>query len=92
METSDVACGEPVVRKEECFPFDIGLVIFTISKASNAEKYNFINNVWKPTLDYSFPTSIETGRKLRKCRHKLLVRYTWLAYSKYFDGLFCLPR
>ena len=76
MATSVVARGDPVVRKEECSPFDIGLVISTISKASNAEKYNFINNVWKPTLDFSFPASIETGAKLRKCRHEWLVRYT----------------
>ena len=43
MATSAVARGEPVVPKEECSPFDIGLVISTISKASNAEKYHFIN-------------------------------------------------
>ena len=83
--------GEPVVPKEDCSPFDIGLVISTISKASNSEKYRFINNVWKPTLDYDFPASVETRGKLRKCRHEWLVRYTWLVYSKYLDGLFCLP-
>ena len=68
--------GEPVVPKEDCSPFDIGLVISTISKASNSEKYRFINNVWKPTLDYDFPASVETRGKLRKCRHEWLVRYT----------------
>ena len=79
MATSAVAPGEPVVPKEECSPFDIGLVFSTISKAPNAGKYHFINNVWKPTLDYSLSASIGNGGKLRKCGHEWLVRDTLLA-------------
>lgn len=82
--------GEPVVPKEDCSPFDIGLVYSTISKASPAEKHRFINNVWKPPLGYTFPASVETG-ELRKCRQEWLARFPWLAYSKYLDGVFCLP-
>ena len=68
--------GEPVVPKEDCSPFDIGFVYSSISKASPAEKFRFINNVWKPPLGYIFPASVEAAGKLRKCQprtHGLLV-------------------
>ena len=45
MATYAIPSGEPVVSKEDCSPFDIGFVYSTISKASLAEKFHFINNV-----------------------------------------------
>ncbi|CAB4020457.1 52 kDa repressor of the inhibitor of the kinase-like [Paramuricea clavata] len=90
MATFAIPRGEPLDPKEDCSPFDIGFVYSTISKASPAEKFRFINNVWKPSLNYSFPASAEAAGKLRKCRHEWLVRFTWLVYSKYLDGVFCL--
>ena len=73
MAVYEVHRGKPVVAKEDCLPFDIGFVYSTISKASPAEKFRFINNVWKPPLGYIFRVSIEAAGKLRKCRHEWLV-------------------
>ena len=36
--------------------------------------------------------SSETGGEIRKFKPEWLVRFPWLAYSKYVDGAFCLPR
>ncbi|CAB4012273.1 Hypothetical predicted protein [Paramuricea clavata] len=109
MATFAIPRGEPLVPKEDCSPFDTGFGYSTISNASPAEKFRFINNVWKPSLNYSFPASVEAAGKLRKCRHECfpasveaagklrkcrhewLVRFTWLVYSRYLDGIFCLP-
>ena len=85
MATFAVPRGEPVFRKEDCSPFDVGLVFSAIARFSDAEKLQFINNIWKPDALYEFPVSLETGEKLRKFRHDWLVRFPWLAYSKYLD-------
>ena len=51
----------------------------------DAEKFRFIESVWKPDLLFEFPVSKETSGKQRKFRQE------WLVYSKYLDGTFCLP-
>ena len=49
--------GQPVCRKEDCSPFDIGTVFTTISRFTDAAKFRFIENVWKLQALYDFPTS-----------------------------------
>ena len=95
MATFAVPCGEPVFhimyiltilefpliyfREKDCSPFDIGLVSTTIARLSYTDKFRFIQNIWKADVGYEFPVL-------------WLVRFPWLAYSKYVDGAFCLPR
>ncbi|CAH3168380.1 unnamed protein product, partial [Porites lobata] len=37
-----------VCRKEDCSPFDIGTVYRVIASFTDAEKFRFIESVWKP--------------------------------------------
>lgn len=82
--------GDPICRKEDCSPYDIGLVFGKISSFSGQEKFQFIKNVWKPTEIFDFPESAENS-KSRKFVFAWLGRFRWLVYSKYLDGAFCLP-
>ena len=50
-----------------------------------------LSKTWKSDALYKFPVSLETGGKFRKFRHEWLLRFPWLAYSKYVVGVFCLP-
>ena len=81
--------GDPVCRREDCSPFDIGLVFDEIHNYSPHQKLEFVENVWKPGELFDFPVSMENG-KSRKFVSGWLKRFPWLAYSKYFDGAFCL--
>ena len=88
---ASLARGNPICRKEDCSRFDLGLVYKEISRYSDlAEKFEFIQNVWKPDPHFKFPQN-EEFRKQRKFRQDWLIRYPWLIYSKYLDGAFCLP-
>ena len=40
--------GDPVCRREDCSPFDIGLVFDEIHNYSPHQKLEFVENVWKP--------------------------------------------
>ena len=82
--------GEPVCRKEDCSPFDIGTVYKEIATFPPAQKYNFITNVWKPDTSFVFPKTFETKSRNRKFRLEWLEEYPWLVYSKYLDGALCL--
>ena len=46
---------EPVCGKEDCSPFDIGTVYRVIASFTDAEKFRFIESVWKPDLLFEFP-------------------------------------
>ena len=83
--------GQPVCRKEDCSPFDIGFVYQTIGRFSAPEKLGYIQNIWKLDQLFVFPQTCEAGGKLRKFRFEWLMRFPWLVYSKYLDGAFCLP-
>ena len=50
-------------------------------------KLNLINNHWQPSADFVFPISTPSNRKF--C-YNLFQRWSWLCYSKLFDGAFCL--
>lgn len=85
-----MARGDPVCSKQDCSPYDIGLVLGEIGNYSPQDKMKFTESVWKPGELFDFPVSIENG-KYRKFVSGWLQRFPWLAYSKYFDGAFCLP-
>ena len=52
---------------------------------SDDEKFELINNVWKPPLSYEFPLTNK-----RKFPYEWLRLCTSLCYSRYLDGSFCL--
>ena len=82
--------GDPTCRKEDCSPFDFGVLFRDLKDLSNQKKYDVITNVWKPADDFLFPQSKEGSRK-RRFNPVWLNSYSWLVYSKYLDGAFCLP-
>jgi len=83
--------GDPIFRKEECSPFDIGVVFNDISTFDDGKKLKFIKEIWKPDQSFEFMVTEESGKKKRKFRREWLRDFPWLAYSKYLDGAFCLP-
>ena len=68
---SSLLSKEPVCRKEDCLLIDIGTVYRVISSFTDAEKFWFIESVWKPNLLFEFPASKETSGKQRKFRRNI---------------------
>ena len=62
---------EPVCRKEDCLLIDIGTVYRVIPSFTDAEKFWFIESVWKPDLLFEFPASKETSGKQPKIRQNI---------------------
>jgi hypothetical protein len=64
--SAGVSRGEPIFRKEECSPFDIGLVLNGVSSFTDAEKMEFIDKIWSPRSDrlFEFPTTVEHGKRV----------------------------
>ncbi|XP_066029621.1 52 kDa repressor of the inhibitor of the protein kinase-like [Pocillopora verrucosa] len=52
--------GDPVCRREDCSPFDIGLVFDEIHNYSPHQKLEFVENVWKPGF------GVQCGRNANK--------------------------
>lgn len=87
--------GAPVKAVDECDPNDIGLHFRTIGDLSDAQKYELIKKHWKPPKNFKFPQHVDGKRHWRfnadyidKTSEKWL---PWLAYSAYYDGVFCIP-
>ena len=66
--------------------FDIGLHYNNIKDLSDLEKFDLLNNVWKPSEKFKFPCNANS----RKFQLKWLQQFPWLAYSKQLDGAFCV--
>ena len=85
---------QPVCRKQDCSPFDIGLVHQTIGRFSAPEILGYIQNIWKPDQLFLFPQTCEAGGKLRRFRFEKLVRFPWLVYCMDVSGwrfVFTMP-
>ena len=82
---------QPVRQKVDCSPSNIGSVYRVIASFTDAQKFRFIESVWKPDLLFEFPASKETSGKQRKFRQEWLEKYPCLVYSKYLNGALCLP-
>ena len=63
------ARGEPVRQKEDCYPYDIGLVFKNRISLSGQDKFRLLENVWKPTDLFGFPGSIDNGKSRKFTRH-----------------------
>ena len=61
-------------------------------KLNDSEIFDVIENMWKPDENFEFRKTKE-GSKLREKKFVWgwLDTYNWLAYSKLFDGAFCVP-
>ena len=70
---------------------DIGLYLPKIESMTDQEKFDLIQNVWKPSKEFVFPETIEPMGRKRRFQYKHLQQYSWLVYSNYLDGCFCLP-
>ena len=51
---------------------------------------NLLDNHFKPDKNFEFPRKLLHGCK-RSFSHKWIMKYPFLAYSRYLDALFCLP-
>ncbi|XP_065064865.1 52 kDa repressor of the inhibitor of the protein kinase-like [Rhopilema esculentum] len=69
-----------------CPQNDIGNFYQSCSSLCDQEKYDLLNNIWKPGKDFHFPVN-SLGRRFQ---HSWLQRYPWLAYSYMLDGAFCI--
>ncbi|XP_066913181.1 52 kDa repressor of the inhibitor of the protein kinase-like [Clytia hemisphaerica] len=87
--------SQPVKSAIECHPNDIGLIISRIDHMSDSERLAFLNDVWKPPSNFTFPFRSEFGRRWRFSNNYLDSNsskyFNWLAYSAHHDGVYCLP-
>ena len=86
--------GMKLFKDNEVSKYDIGL--FLGKKLSSCEMFDVIQNLWKPEETYEYPITMEgsgLGKPKRKKRFvkNWLKQYNWLAYSKLYDGAFCIP-
>ena len=81
--------GLPICDKSEVNVNDVGLYYKDIKKLSDGEIYNLMVNRWKPSKGFDFPLSTESAGK-KHLLHEYLKECSWLAYSKYLDGCFCI--
>ena len=68
---------------------DIGRFVNTKAVLDDDTKTTLINNHWKPPSAFNFPLS-QFGSARRKFNACWLDRWSWLCYSKLYDGPFCL--
>lgn len=60
------ASGDPICRKEDCSPDDIGLVFQEVSALSAQDKFRFLENVWKQIELFYFPEPMHTHCRMIK--------------------------
>ena len=73
-------------------PFDISF--YKNKKLDQNDIINVLNNLWKPDVQFNFPSKTyicgkEKKEKNLKFQYSWLVRYSWLAYSAVENGAFC---
>ena len=82
----------PLVKDCDVNNYDIRRCIK--EKPKSGELYDVIENIWKPDNAFDFPVTMEAnGEKKRRKRfvNNWLNEFSWLAYSKLYDGTFCIP-
>ena len=73
-------------------PYDIGMIAEFVRHLNREEKFNALNNMYKPSSNYVFPQHKEgAGNHQRSFQQKWLIEYAWLAYSREKDGGYCVP-
>ena len=64
---------------------DVADVCHAVCELSNGQKYQLLNDHYKPSADYSFPKTF----CYRSFQHRWLEKHPWLVYSKAAKGGFC---
>lgn len=73
-------------------PYDIGSIAELVARLTREEKFQALNNLYKPSSRYVFPQHTEgLGNHKRSFQYKWLNEYAWLTYSKEKDGGYCVP-
>ena len=70
--------------------YDIGSFHDKCDQLNDAEKFDVVQNLWKPDEKFIFPIRV-ICKKTRKFNLSWLSLFPWLAYSRRSDGAFCLP-
>jgi hypothetical protein len=75
-------------------PLDIGNFVGTTHEINDDTKHNIIKNHWRPPSTFNFPFR-EFGANPKKPNRRRFSlqwfkRWSWLCYSKLYDGAFCL--
>jgi len=86
VQGSTLTISKPVCSKSTCNYGDVGLALDNIKGFSDADKFAFTKNVWRPRASFEFPEKNECGKK-RKFNNRWFNEFPWLAYSKYLDAL-----
>ena len=81
----------PVCNQDDVDNYDIGLFCESSDQLTEDQLYDFIKKLWKPGKTFQYLVTIESGKN-RKFNLNWFDLYAWLAYSKYLDGIFCIPR
>ena len=86
--------GSPVVESSICDKFDFGLHYKTLSQLSMKDRISMVSNIWKPDINFEFPSHFACNKHVRMSYEFLnpeSEKYLdWLIYSKFLDGCFCL--
>ena len=87
----DLSVDPPLeFSSETAVDVDIGSVSLNATSLNDSQKYDVVKNVWKPGENFVFPSRV-ISKKKRKFVSSWLQQFPWLAYSKRFDGAFCVP-
>lgn len=70
--------------------YDIGLYVLNNTVKNNLPLLNrLLSNPWIPASNYVFPKFEQNGKKRSVCQHSWLAKYSWLSYSKTYQGVYC---
>ena len=70
--------------------YDIGTFYLNAETFSDEQKYDILSNVWQPDGNLKFLIRILCNKN-RKFLPTWLQKFSWLTYSRFLDGAFCLP-
>ena len=74
---------------------DVGILLRSMPQSAirnltPKEKFSLLINHFKPNSNFKFPSRYTDGCN-RSCQHNYFTDNTWFVYSKFEDGIFCLP-
>ena len=70
-------------------PNDIGAYVNRDAKVNDQQKYDLLNNPYKPSVTYNFKGDVKSGRTFRHCWLSDKNWAPWLVYSSLQKGAVC---
>ena len=90
MESKQPSCEQhPCVKSQDTFD-DVGSFYLNAESLTNHNKYEILQNVWKPDPKFPFLSQIIHGKNC-KFIYLWLQSRLWLVYEEMLDGALCLP-